>query len=165
MPPRSGAAANRQSPTKQHSLLTIHSHSTPSSPPPVDLSTPSGLKSLITELTAAGFDPSQRCIVIGEGVLPYLPADAVAPLIADLSALAAPGSRLLFDFLHSDALGMLGGGGAAGAAAGAASGGAAGEALPGIASLAAAAEAKGSPLCSGLQPSFSGAPALLAWRC
>lgn len=30
------------------------------------------LKSLITELTAAGFDPSARCCVLAEGLLPYL---------------------------------------------------------------------------------------------
>ncbi len=34
----------------------------------------------------------------------YLPAEAVSKLIASVAQLAAPGSRLLFDFLRQDAL-------------------------------------------------------------
>lgn len=60
-----------------------------------------GSLDLIPRLTAAGFDPSRRCCVVGEGLLPYLAPAQGAALLADLAALAAPGSHLLFDFLHA----------------------------------------------------------------
>lgn len=56
---------------------------------------------LIPELTAAGFAPADRCCVVAEGVLPYLGPLEAAGLMSDVAALAAPGSRLLFDFLHA----------------------------------------------------------------
>lgn len=54
---------------------------------------------LITRLTAEGFDPQRRCCLVAEGLLPYLAPDACKALLQDLTALAAPGSRLLFDAL------------------------------------------------------------------
>jgi methyltransferase (TIGR00027 family) len=46
------------------------------------------------ELTAAGFDPSQRTAWLAEGLLPYLPADAQDRLFDILTGLSAPGSRV-----------------------------------------------------------------------
>ena len=107
-----------------------------------DAATPAGRASLIPQLTGAGFDPRRPACIVAEGLLPYLPADAVASLMADLSALVAPGSRLLFDFVHASALEALGTGN---------------DAPPGLANLAAAAAAKGAPLRSGQPACFSGA--------
>lgn len=137
----------------------------------VDFGSDSSIKLLLTELTGAGFDPSERCCVVAEGLLPFLsqvggwahrlacktnvdscaragtsagcwdatyfllqaivhcslhvaeagglpvcpeltrppqtsylvPAaqEQTSGVLADLCALAAPGSRLLFDFLHA----------------------------------------------------------------
>jgi hypothetical protein len=73
----------------------------------------------------------------------------VDALLADLSALMSPGSRLLFDFMHTPGAPSSSGGSGSGG------GGGAWE-PPGFASLAAAVANKGSPLRSGLRPSFSG---------
>lgn len=68
----------------------------------VDLSSASALKLLVTELTgAAGFNPAAHCCVVAEGLLPYLGPAELAGLMCDLAALCAPGSRLLFDFVHA----------------------------------------------------------------
>ena len=69
-------------------------------------------------------------------------------LLADLSALTSPGSRLLFDFINLPEAPTSSGGGGSGAGA---------SEPPGLASLAAAVANKGCPLRSGLKPSFSGA--------
>lgn len=69
--------------------------------------------------------------------LPRLQA-AAASLLSDVAALAAPGSLLLLDLLHSDAL--------EGRAA-----------PPGFANLARWLDAKGSPFRSATPPQFSGA--------
>jgi len=45
-------------------------------------------------LTAAGFDRGQPTVWIAEGLLVYLTAEAVETLLADLTALSAPGSRM-----------------------------------------------------------------------
>lgn len=92
--------------------------------------------------------------------LPLLPPhlllqEQCGNLLADLSALAAPGSRLLFDTLHADALeGLAGRCCDASCSSGPAA--AAAEAPPGLANLAAAAANKGAPLCSGQPAAFSG---------
>jgi O-methyltransferase involved in polyketide biosynthesis len=39
-----------------------------------------------------------------EGLLYYLPHSAVLALFADIADLSAPGSRMVFDYLHVDAL-------------------------------------------------------------
>lgn len=74
--------------------------------------------------------------------------EQVDALLADLSALMNPGSRLLFDFMHLPEAPTSSGGGGNGAGA---------SEPPGLASLAAAVANKGCPLRSGLKPSFSGA--------
>lgn len=38
----------------------------------VDFGSDCSLKLLLTELTGAGFDPSERCCVVAEGLLPFL---------------------------------------------------------------------------------------------
>ncbi len=48
-------------------------------------------------LVAAGFDPSVPAAFLAEGVLFYLPDPAVARILASMTSLAAPGSRLGFD--------------------------------------------------------------------
>ncbi|PRW33577.1 methyltransferase [Chlorella sorokiniana] len=127
----------------------------------VDFSSDSSLKLLLTELTGAGFDPSERCCVVAEGLLPFLSQEQASGLLADLSALAAPGSRLLFDFVHAgeyalDALLAAASPSSSGSSGSTTSGAAEAEVPPGLANLAAALANKGAPLRSGLPPSFSG---------
>lgn len=45
-------------------------------------------------LLAAGFEPGQPTVWVAEGVLAYLPQEQVEGVLADLTALSAPGSRL-----------------------------------------------------------------------
>jgi O-methyltransferase involved in polyketide biosynthesis len=49
---------------------------------------------------AAGFDPTQPTLFTVEGLIYYLPTAAVQQLFASLLRVAAPGSRVAFDFLH-----------------------------------------------------------------
>jgi methyltransferase (TIGR00027 family) len=46
-----------------------------------------------SSLTKAGFDPAQRTAWIAEGLLGYLPTEAVDRLLDQITALSAPGSR------------------------------------------------------------------------
>jgi methyltransferase (TIGR00027 family) len=48
-------------------------------------------------LVGAGFDPQAPTAFLAEGILFYLPNDAVAAVLDGITALAAPGSRLGFD--------------------------------------------------------------------
>ncbi|MER6298931.1 SAM-dependent methyltransferase [Kitasatospora sp. NPDC001539] len=48
-------------------------------------------------LVAAGFDPARPCAWLAEGLLPYLTAEQAAGLLTAVTALAAPGSRLLLE--------------------------------------------------------------------
>lgn len=59
---------------------------------------------LSAALAGTGFDASRRTLFTCEGLIYYLPEAAVSTLLASVADLAAPGSRLLFDFLHTDAL-------------------------------------------------------------
>ncbi|KAL4430397.1 hypothetical protein ABPG77_002203 [Micractinium sp. CCAP 211/92] len=59
---------------------------------------------LSAALAGTGFDASKRTLFTCEGLIYYLPEAAVSTLLASVADLAAPGSRLLFDFLHTDAL-------------------------------------------------------------
>ncbi|KAL4419924.1 hypothetical protein ABPG75_007022 [Micractinium tetrahymenae] len=59
---------------------------------------------LSAALAGTGFDRSKRTLFTCEGLIYYLPEAAVSTLLASVADLAAPGSRLLFDFLHTDAL-------------------------------------------------------------
>jgi hypothetical protein len=49
---------------------------------------------------AAAFDPTQPTLFTVEGLIYYLPTAAVQQLFASLLRVAAPGSRVAFDFLH-----------------------------------------------------------------
>eukprot|EP00775_Hariotina_reticulata_P011525 gene11525-11668_t len=51
-----------------------------------------------------GFDPSLPTLFTLEGLIYYLPEAAVKRLFAALLSIAAPGSRLVFDFLHKKVL-------------------------------------------------------------
>ncbi|CAK0732255.1 hypothetical protein CVIRNUC_000105 [Coccomyxa viridis] len=53
-------------------------------------------------LESNGFDPNKPALFTCEGLLCYLPQEAVDNLLAQVSQLAAPGSRLCFDALHRD---------------------------------------------------------------
>ncbi|CAL8463656.1 g3190 [Coccomyxa elongata] len=50
-------------------------------------------------LTAKGFDPSKPALFTCEGILTYLPQDAVDGLIKQISELASPGSRICMDMV------------------------------------------------------------------
>ena len=54
--------------------------------------------SLTDRLTAAGFDPSVKSFFSWLGVTYYLPAEAIGKTLAELSALCAEGSTLVFDY-------------------------------------------------------------------
>ncbi len=51
-------------------------------------------------LRTAGFDPSACAFFVWEGVTNYLTTDAVDATLRRVAALAAPGSRLLFTYVH-----------------------------------------------------------------
>jgi len=68
---------------------------------PMDWTNPSAL---IPALTAAGFQPTlKKTILVMEGLLPHLDSIQANTILADAAALCAPGSKILFDFLHLDA--------------------------------------------------------------
>ncbi|MDD1685740.1 class I SAM-dependent methyltransferase [Methanoregula sp.] len=62
---------------------------------PLDLST----SSIFTALIGAGFDRTQRAVVIMEGLLYYLPPPRVRDLLWENACKAEPGSSILFDYL------------------------------------------------------------------
>ncbi|GLI66322.1 hypothetical protein VaNZ11_010101, partial [Volvox africanus] len=49
-----------------------------------------------------GFNPLDKTLFTVEGLIYYLPPLAVARLLVSLRAVASPGSRVAFDFLHQD---------------------------------------------------------------
>ena len=51
-------------------------------------------------MTSAGFTQSARSFFVWEGVTNYLTADAVDTTLRSIAAVAAPGSRLLFTYVH-----------------------------------------------------------------
>ncbi len=55
---------------------------------------------LESALRSAGFSPITRSFFVWEGVTNYLTADAVDATLRRVAALAAPGSRLLFTYVH-----------------------------------------------------------------
>jgi methyltransferase (TIGR00027 family) len=52
------------------------------------------------QLSTAGFEPGERGVWLLEGLLVYLEEDAVLQVLDQVSALAAPGSRMGFDVLN-----------------------------------------------------------------
>ncbi|KAG2426758.1 hypothetical protein HXX76_012815 [Chlamydomonas incerta] len=60
--------------------------------------------SLAEALAGTAFEPSQRTLFTVEGLIYYLPQAAAGGLLAALSGLAVPGSRVYFDFMSLDAL-------------------------------------------------------------
>lgn len=54
-----------------------------------------------TALQQTGFDRSRPCAWLVEGLLPYLPADAEARLLAGMHELSAPGSRIAVEHMRS----------------------------------------------------------------
>ena len=55
-------------------------------------------------LLGAGFDPRARAFLVSEGVTNYLTEAAVDATLLDVAATAAPGSLLLFTYVHRDIL-------------------------------------------------------------
>lgn len=64
----------------------------------VDLETPHWEDTLL----AAGFDSLQRTVWILEGLLYYIPEEAVQTVLEKVSALSAPGSRVVADMVNQD---------------------------------------------------------------
>lgn len=62
-----------------------------------------GESELCRALVSVGFDASKPTIWIWSGVIHYLTEDAVCKTVAELKALAAPGSKLFFDFILLEA--------------------------------------------------------------
>jgi methyltransferase (TIGR00027 family) len=58
-------------------------------------------------LVHKGFDPEQPTAWLAEGLLPYLPGEAVARLLDSIHSLSAPGSTVAVEYVH-DAQAMLG---------------------------------------------------------
>lgn len=58
---------------------------------------------LISNLTANGFNPEMKCVCVMEGLMPHLTHSQAMELLADVAALSAPASIVLWDFLHIDA--------------------------------------------------------------
>jgi methyltransferase (TIGR00027 family) len=56
---------------------------------------------LPTVLTAHGFDPSRRSLIVWYGVSFFLSEQAVEQTLRDVTELSAPGSRFLFDYLDT----------------------------------------------------------------
>lgn len=52
-------------------------------------------------LISTGFDPGQRTLFVWEGVVYYLPAEAVDATLGCIRSHAASGSRLIFDYVFS----------------------------------------------------------------
>jgi hypothetical protein len=52
--------------------------------------------------SSSRFDPSQPTLFTVEGLIYYLPEEAVKGLFAAMLKVAAPGSRVAFDFLHKE---------------------------------------------------------------
>ncbi len=59
---------------------------------------------LAQKLAEAGFDQERRSIVVWEGVVSYLTAPSVDTTFAMLQRLLAPGSRLIFTYVHRGAI-------------------------------------------------------------
>lgn len=59
---------------------------------------------LAPALPAAGLRPDSPSVVVWEGVASYLGADAVDATFRSLAALTAPGSTVVFTYLHRDAI-------------------------------------------------------------
>ncbi|DBB00977.1 TPA: hypothetical protein ACH3X1_000884 [Trebouxia sp. C0004] len=55
-------------------------------------------------LQGTGFDAAKPSLFICEGLVYYLPEEAVEQLVASIAGLAAPTSLFYFDFLHLDVL-------------------------------------------------------------
>jgi O-methyltransferase involved in polyketide biosynthesis len=50
--------------------------------------------------SSVAFDPNKPTLFTVEGLIYYLPKEAVQGLFAAMVKVAAPGSRVAFDFLH-----------------------------------------------------------------
>jgi methyltransferase (TIGR00027 family) len=55
-------------------------------------------------LLSSGFDPTQRSLVVWIGVSLYLTRDAITTTLADLAALCAPRSQLVFDYIDANVI-------------------------------------------------------------
>lgn len=55
-----------------------------------------------TSNSGSRFDPAQPTLFTVEGLIYYLPQDAVRGLFEAMLRVAAPGSRVAFDFLHKE---------------------------------------------------------------
>jgi methyltransferase (TIGR00027 family) len=60
-------------------------------------------QNLLEVLKGAGFEPSRPAVFLWEGVTNYLSPEAVDSVLAYVSS-CAPGSRIIFTYVHADAL-------------------------------------------------------------
>jgi methyltransferase (TIGR00027 family) len=58
--------------------------------------------SLRERLLGSGFDPTRPSVIAWIGVTMFLTREAIAATLTDLSALCAPGSQLVFDYIDAD---------------------------------------------------------------
>jgi hypothetical protein len=61
-----------------------------------------GASSSSIKYSSVAFDPSKPTLFTVEGLTYYLPTEAVQGLFAAMLKVAAPGSRVAFDFLHQE---------------------------------------------------------------
>eukprot|EP01023_Acetabularia_acetabulum_P037892 TRINITY_DN3618_c0_g1_i1.p1 TRINITY_DN3618_c0_g1~~TRINITY_DN3618_c0_g1_i1.p1 ORF type:complete len:393 (+),score=88.68 TRINITY_DN3618_c0_g1_i1:234-1412(+) len=94
-----------------------------------------GKVSLQDALEGTSFDPTQRTLFTIEGLIYYLPEQAVVSMFKGIEQVAAPGSRIFFDFCHKGCLEGT-------------------ENPPGWMTTALSVANKGEPFLSGLRPNF-----------
>jgi methyltransferase (TIGR00027 family) len=58
----------------------------------------------LRKLMSAGYVPLEKTFIIWEGVTPYLTAEAVDSTLAFVAQQSAPGSSIVFDYIHASAL-------------------------------------------------------------
>ncbi|KXZ56810.1 hypothetical protein GPECTOR_1g73 [Gonium pectorale] len=63
---------------------------------------PKSARSIFSAVGGTGFNPRVKTLFTVEGLLYYLPPEAVTRLLKSIRSIAAPGSRVAFDFLHAD---------------------------------------------------------------
>lgn len=76
----------------------------PQAHPPTYAGADLSVESLSDVLSRTAFDPARPALFTVEGLLYYIPLSAVESLFRSISSIAAPGSRVCFDFLDSDVL-------------------------------------------------------------
>ncbi|MEW5316214.1 MAG: hypothetical protein WDW38_007596 [Sanguina aurantia] len=93
-----------QASTKKQQLVTKLKLLPQEAHPPSYAGADLSVESLSDVLSRTAFDPARPALFTVEGLLYYIPLSAVESLFRSISSIAAPGSRVCFDFLDSDVL-------------------------------------------------------------